>query len=98
MQSNQPGYTGFNVSFTATRRGDGAMDVSYPTISDVIPETPAAGAGLASGDVILQVNGIDARNSGALFPRAGVQYAMRIRRGNEESEIVLVPAIKQTRW
>lgn len=96
MTTDQPGYTGFTVSFVAAFRHDGGADLSYPTIKDVLPDTPAAAAGLMSGDVILEVNGVDARQGRALYATAGTRYAMKIRRGAEEREFVLVPEPKRS--
>jgi len=97
MQTHQAGYTGFTVSFVAEFRRDGGADLNYPTIQDVLPDTPAAAAGLMTGDVILEVNGIDARQGGALLAKAGMRYAMKIRRGAEEREVALVPEPKRSR-
>ena len=93
----EQGFTGFTVSFDAAFRDDGGVDLSYPTIKDVLPDTPAAGAGLMSGDVILEVNGTDARQGRALYATAGMRYAMKIRRGAEEREFVLIPVPKHPR-
>ena len=70
------------------------MELAYPRIRDVAPGTPAAAAGLRSGDVILEVNGVDARTVGSLYPTVGERYAMRIRRGEEEHEVNLTPVPK----
>jgi S1-C subfamily serine protease len=73
---------------------DGIVRLSYPIISAVLPDTPAAGAGLVSGDIIVEVNGVDARNAGSLYPIIGERYAMRIKRGDDDREIVLIPVPK----
>ena len=97
MHARQPGYTGFTISGSATMRGNQTIEVSYPVIRDVHRDTPAAGAGLTSGDMIIEVNGVDARKSGALFPTVGERYVMRIRRGDAEHEVVLTPVPKQSK-
>jgi S1-C subfamily serine protease len=59
-------------------------------IDAVLPGSPAQKAGLAPGDVILEVDGRDAREEGALRMRPGVRYALRIRRGDAEKEVALL--------
>ena len=97
MQKEPPGYTGFTVAMTGTPQSDGTIGLSYPIIRKVLPDTPASGAGLVSGDMIVEVNGVDARTGGSLYPIVGERYTMRIRRGDDEHEIVLIPVPKPPR-
>jgi len=84
------GYTGFDIRFSFTMSG-GQETASAPLVIDrVEPGSPAQKAGLAPSDIILEVDGRDAREDGALLVRPGVRYTYRIRRGNEEREVVLV--------
>jgi S1-C subfamily serine protease len=94
VQGPQPGYTGFDIRMSATIRPDQPPEVSQPIISSVHPGTPAARAGLATGDVILDVNGVDSRRGGALFPIVGTAYVVRVKRGDEEREFSLIPVPK----
>ena len=97
MEKPPPGYTGFTVSITAAPDESGRPRMDYPIINDVLPDTPAAAAGLRSGDVILAVNGEDARRAGVLYPLVGAPYAMRIKRGDGEREVSLIPVQKPAR-
>jgi C-terminal processing protease CtpA/Prc len=64
----------------------------YPIVYTIQPGSPAEKAGLAAEDVILDVDGKDLiRQPRALILETGVKYSLRIRRGNEEREIILVP-------
>jgi len=84
------GYTGFDIRFSFTMSG-GQETASAPLVIDrVDPGSPAQKAGLAAGDIILEVDGRDAREDGALLVRPGARYTYRIRRGSEEREVVLV--------
>jgi len=97
--SQQPGYTGFYIQGTGTFQADAPdkVEFSYPRIYEVRPESPAAKAGICVGDVVLAVNGKDARESGSLFPIVGEPYTARLRRGDAELEVTLVPVPKQRR-
>jgi S1-C subfamily serine protease len=96
MHEQPPGYTGFTIAMTGTPGPTGPV-LRYPVIRDVLPHTPAAPAGLISGDIIVEVNGVDARTAGSLYPVVGERYAMRIRRGDTEYEIALTPVPKPLR-
>lgn len=88
------GFTGFTIRFTAQVRVGHEPEMSYPTVDKVLPESPAARAGVHAGDLIIEVNGHDARVRGALFPVEGIPYVMRVRRGDTEREIMLTPVAK----
>ena len=70
------------------------MRPGYPAVIEVQPGSPAERAGLASGDVILEVNGKDvSQEPSALFPAVGLKYILRIRRGEAERELELIPLL-----
>lgn len=86
------GYTGFSIRFSMRMAPGREASEQPPVIAAVQPGSPAHTAGLAPGDVILEVDGRDTREAGALLVRPGVRYVYRIRRGTEEREVVLVAA------
>lgn len=65
--------------------------VEWPTVSFVVPCSPAHHAGVQPQDAILKVDGQDARE-GRLFPRAepGTPYDLLLMRGKAEIETKLV--------
>ena len=91
--------TGFQIGFRMIGSPDGARVVGHTWVSRVLPGTGAARAGLRAGDVILAVNGADARAPGSLgalvTQQPGTRYVLRIRRGAEELDVVaeLDPAV-----
>lgn len=84
------GYTGFTIRFSMMMTPGRAITREYPVIGAVHRGSPAQKAGLAPGDVILEIDGRDAREEGALRVLPGVRYALRIRRGDAEREVALV--------
>ena len=88
------GYTGFTLQYSARARAGHATETSYPVINAVLPGSPAARAGVLPGDVVLEVNGKDARIRGAMLPVIGAPYVMRVRREDTEREIALTPIPK----
>lgn len=64
----------------------------YPFVSGVEAGSPAERAGLLVGDTLIAVDGRDPRLPQPLFPVtvAGTRYVLRIRRGEEERELVYV--------
>jgi membrane-associated protease RseP (regulator of RpoE activity) len=63
----------------------------HPVVTGVEPNSSAARAGILPGDVLLAVNGRDARERGLFGQRVyGTRYTLRIRRGTEERDIAFV--------
>jgi C-terminal processing protease CtpA/Prc len=93
--SRKPSVVEFRYAFTGTftRDVDGKVHVtSYPHVTEVVPSSPAARAGLRTGDQIIAVNGRDGMNT-PLFQdvRVGTRVVLRIRRDDEEREITFIP-------
>lgn len=68
-------------------------DFKTVSVLHVIPNTPAAGAGIQEGDVLLGVDGVSADSLGlerirVLFERAG-DYHLQIRRGSNDVSVRL---------
>jgi S1-C subfamily serine protease len=58
--------------------------------------SPAERAGLAAGDVILEIDGASVRSNTVLARlTAGASYALRVRRRGDEVEVTLVPGPPQ---
>lgn len=87
-----PFHTGISHSVSPMVRPDGSVWAAEPpVISEVTPGSPAALVGLQPGDVVLQVNGRDAREPGLLRVReAGQEFVLRIRRGTELRDVTVV--------
>ena len=81
---------GFSHAFTAglSRTSEGWVARDYPRVSGLVQGSAAARAGIRDGDVIVSVNGHDARRP-PLFNtlKAGDTVVLRVRRGDEEREI-----------
>jgi S1-C subfamily serine protease len=85
-------YTGINVSGTPVF-GAGTMRWrEHPTVRTVSPGSPAEKVGVAAGDVILLVNGTDARDPTTLLGEPGTVFVVRVRRGAEVREFVVPTA------
>lgn len=87
--ATQRAYTGIRIEGRATMRIGGPVVAEHPTVTAVAPGSPGAKAGIAPGDVILEVDGRDARQEGVRINRIGA-YTLRIRRGEEEREVSIV--------
>ena len=86
------GYTGLTFNTRVALSPDGKYQAGYSTIGRIEPGSPADSAGFKVGDVILAVNGVDARAPSALFFAPHQRYIVRVRRGSEEREQILIPA------
>jgi C-terminal processing protease CtpA/Prc len=67
--------------------------MSYPEVRLVIKHSPADSAGIAVGDVIVEINGQDPRHQRPIpivVPTLGEKYVLRVRRGEAEREVTLV--------
>jgi carboxyl-terminal processing protease len=68
---------------------------NYPVISGVLPNSPALKAGLQTDDVILKINGTDARGlqseqtSALIRGPAGSKLTLHLRRGTQELDAVV---------
>lgn len=93
------GYAGFSFSVRAYV-SDGKTTYAYPRITELAPRSPADSAGIRVGDDILEVNGRDARELGAVRLTVGMKTVFRMRRGDREFEITLVPIVRtiKPRW
>lgn len=87
-RSNAP-RIGFGYSGSPQIGANGEIRFAdYPVVTKVDSGSAPQAAGIAIGDVILEVNGHDARE-GHLFRdrNPGTRYLMRVRRGTEVREI-----------
>jgi carboxyl-terminal processing protease len=70
----------------------------YPVITGVLPNSPALKAGLQTDDVILKINGADARGlkseqtSALIRGPAGTKVTLRVRRGDQEIDATVTRA------
>lgn len=64
---------------------------SYPIIDVIYPNSPAATAGLRVGDIIEQVNGVDAAQVGRGAFGTGSMVQLNVRRGGEARTLSLSP-------
>ena len=91
-------YTGINVSGQPRFEGGAFRWAVPPTIATVDPGSPAQRVGIRAGDILLLVNGSDARDPETLVGAPGKSYVFRVRRGGEVREYTLtstaVPTIR----
>jgi membrane-associated protease RseP (regulator of RpoE activity) len=87
-------YTGIGWTGTPTFAPDGTVrSADYPVITIISKDSPAQKVGLAVGDVVLSVNGKDAREAGLLSAKGpGEMFTIRVRRGEEVRDYTFVTA------
>lgn len=86
-------YTGMRISGRPAPAPDGSPRwADFPVVRMVTPGSPAARVGIRAGDVILSVNGVDARDPRTLIAPPGTTFTLRVRRGNAVHEFVFVGA------
>jgi S1-C subfamily serine protease len=84
------GLTGINVRGRPSPAPDGSPRwADYPVVHRVTPGSAAERVGILVGDVLLLVNGADARDPRTLFSPPGTELTVRVRRGSEVREFVL---------
>jgi carboxyl-terminal processing protease len=70
----------------------------YPVVSGVLPNSPALKAGLQTDDVILKINGTDARGlkseqtSALIRGTPGTSVTLHVRRGGQETDATVIRA------
>ncbi len=86
------GSLGFAYSSNLVRDESGAMKwVDYPVVRHVYSGSPAARAGLQTGDQIVRINGRDGTEPAAYHnPRVGDACTLVVQRGSSEVEITYV--------
>lgn len=83
---------GVQYQFSGSKISELSVDpTAYPTVGDICPGSAAEKAGLAVGDVVLEVSGKDFRKGGGHLFRGepGEALVLRIRRDGVEREIIL---------
>ncbi|MBI5420303.1 MAG: RIP metalloprotease RseP [Deltaproteobacteria bacterium] len=78
----------------------GGVPVLTPRIGNVLPDSPAARAGLAAGDVVVRVGGEAVATWEELAARirqegAGRELTLTVRRGEKEFTVKVVPEIRE---
>jgi S1-C subfamily serine protease len=94
------GYTGIRSGYRQTARivGNTVVAPTDPVVLviSVARDSPAERAGLAAGDVLLEIEGVSVRSDTVLARLVpGVSYPLRILRGRDEIEVTLVPGPPQ---
>lgn len=90
---------GFTYRGLAERSADGKVrSADFPVVVAVDSGSAPQVAGLAPGDVIIEVNGHDGHEAGLFSNRApGTKYSVLVRRGTDTRQIdwvVAAPAVK----
>jgi regulator of sigma E protease len=80
----------------------GGVPVLTPKIGDVMPDTPAARAGLAAGDLVVRIGEKkittwDELAAGIKESGAGKGLPLTVRRGEEEIRVTVTPEIREGR-
>lgn len=84
-------YTGLDIRYVVSVSPDGRDTRAFPLVRGVAEGSPGQLAGIVAGDVIVEVNGRDSREDRVMWLEPGVRYTLRLRSGEQEREVVLVP-------
>lgn len=83
-------YLGLHVHGLPRPAPDGSPRwADYPAVRSVDAGSPAARVGVAPGDVLVLVNGADARDPRTLFGAPGKVFTLRVRRAGRLREFVV---------
>lgn len=82
-------YTGMNVGGRPQLTAGVFRWAEYPAVHTVEAASPAARVGIRPGDVVLAINGTDARDPNTLLGEAGKVFVIRVRRGASVREFTL---------
>jgi regulator of sigma E protease len=78
----------------------GGVPALTPKIGDVMPDTPAARAGIEAGDLVVRIGGQEITTweelaAGIRESGAGKELAMTVRRGEREIQVTVTPEIRE---
>jgi C-terminal processing protease CtpA/Prc len=89
-------YTGMNISGQPRFENGTFRWVTHPRVATVEPGSPAYKVGIRPGDVVVLVNGVDARVPETMMGQPGKVYVFRIRRGSEVRDYTLTSTTRPT--
>ena len=78
----------------------GGVPALTPKVGDVMPDTPAARAGIEAGDLVVRIGERDITTweelaAGIQESGAGKELAMTVRRGEKEIQVTVIPEIRE---
>lgn len=80
----------------------GGVPALTPKVGDVMPDTPAARAGIEAGDLVLRIGDREITTweelaAGIQESGAGKELAMTVRRGEKEIPVTVIPEVREGR-
>jgi C-terminal processing protease CtpA/Prc len=82
-------HTGMHVGGRPQFTGGVFRWAEYPYVATVEASSPAARVGIRPGDVVLSINGADARDPNTMVGEAGKVFVIRVRRGTGVREFTV---------